>query len=549
MNKREKNKIPVLSFFSGCGGMDLGFEIRGFLPIIAIDNDKKAVETYNKNRRRETALFGDLSKLTGRDIIKLFSKKYPGVSPKGVIGGPPCQSFSQGNVYGKENDKRHHLPIQYAEILKTLNKKYHLDFFLFENVVGLKSNKHKKHFNKILRALEDADFNLFEQELNASWFCVPQNRRRIFVVGINKQLYPQVDFKIQIDNNIQKLTVRDTIHGLPEPEFFKRKLRPEDIPFHPNHWTMNPRSPKFGNRNNKNGRSFRKLKWGKPSWTVAYGNREIHVHPNGRRRLSIFEAMLLQGFPQSYELLGNLSQQVTQISDAVPPPLSKAIAIAILATIYEPREKIQKLLLDWFKTNQRHFHWRETSNPYFILVAEKLLQQTLVNDNVVNAYQKIITTYPDLFSLAKAKTADICPIFEPLGFIYRAKELPILAQDIIQRFDGKVPDNLKDLKSIPGVGDYIARAVLCFGFGQASPIVDTNVARFLYRVFGIYDPLPTNPARNQRLITLANNLIPQKNIKEFNLAILDLCAKVCTPNNPNCLVCPIQKICEYGRSK
>jgi A/G-specific adenine glycosylase len=244
--------------------------------------------------------------------------------------------------------------------------------------------------------------------------------------------------------------------------------------------------------------------------------------------------MLLQGFPQSYELLGNLSQQVTQISDAVPPPLSKAIAIAILATIYEPREKIQKLLLDWFKTNQRHFPWRETSNPYFILVAEKLLQQTLANDNVVNAYQKIITTYPDLFSLAKAKTADICPIFEPLGFIYRAKEFP---------------DNLKDLKSIPGVGDYIARAVLCFGFGQASPIVDTNVARFLYRVFGIYDPLPTNPARNQRLITLANNLIPQKNIKEFNLAILDLCAKVCTPNNPNCLVCPIQKICEYGRSK
>jgi len=547
MNKIDKKKIPILSFFSGCGGMDLGFENKGFLPIIAIDNNKRSVETYNKNRKCETALFGDLSKLTGRQIIKLISEKYPGVSPKGVIGGPPCQSFSQANVSGKENDNRHQLPIQYAKILKTLNEKYHLDFFLFENVVGLKSNKHIKHFSKILRALENAGFNLFEQELNASWFYVPQNRRRIFVVGINKQLYQNADFKIEFDKDIKKLTVRDAIHGLPEPEFFKRKLKPKDIPFHPNHWTMNPRSPKFGRSNAKNGRSFRKLNWDKPSWTVAYGNREIHVHPNGMRRLSIFEAMLLQGFPKSYELLGNLSQQVTQISDAVPPPLSKAIATAIRKTIYDPREKIQKILLDWFETNQRHFPWRETSNPYFILVAEKLLQQTLANDHVVNAYQEIIDAYPDLPGLAEAKRSEIRPVIKPLGFIYRARELPKLAQDIIQRFDGKIPHNLKDLKSIPGVGDYIARAVLCFGFGQAIPIVDTNVARFLYRLFGLNAPLPSNPARHRRLIAQATILIPLNKTKEFNLAILDLCAKVCTHNNPNCPECPIINYCEYGK--
>lgn len=529
--------------------MDLGFESQGFLPIIAIDNDQKTIETYNKNRKSKIAQLGDLSKLSGRDVIKLISEKCPGISPKGVIGGPPCQSFSLGNVHGKKTDKRHQLPIHYANILKTLNKKYHLDFFLFENVVGLKSNKHKKRFSKILQTLEDAGFNLFEEELNASWFSVPQNRRRIFVVGINKELYPQVEFNFPVGENIQKLTVRDAIHDLPEPVFFNRKLKPEDIPFHPNHWTMNPKSQKFRSHINNNGRSFRKVKWDKPSWTVAYGNREIHVHPNGRRRLSILEAMLLQGFPGSYELLGNLSQQVTQISDAVPPPLAEAIAKAIWKTIYDPQEKIQRLLLDWFKTNQRYFPWRETTNPYFVIVAEKLLQQTSANDQVVNAYQEIIAAYPDLSSLAKARSSDIRPVIEPLGFIYRAEELPKLARDIVHRFDSKVPDTLKDLKTIPGVGDYIARAVLCFAFGEAVPIVDTNIARFLYRLFGICDPLPLNPARNRRLLSQATNLICLKNIKEFNLAILDLSAKVCTPTNPNCTKCPINKICEYGSKK
>jgi DNA (cytosine-5)-methyltransferase 1 len=120
------------------------------------------------------------------------------------------------------------------------------------------------------------------------------------------------------------------IGELPEPMRFARGHSPSEFGLPANHWCMNPRSPKFGaDAASGKGRSFRRLDWDKPSWTVAYGNREVHVHPNGKRRLSVYEAMLLQGFPTSYELRGTLSDQIRLVSDAVPPPLAQAIATSV----------------------------------------------------------------------------------------------------------------------------------------------------------------------------------------------------------------------------
>jgi len=123
---------------------------------------------------------------------------------------------------------------------------------------------------------------------------------------------------------------------LPEPQYFERNINPSDLNEHPNHWTMQPRSKKFENSlppNMKHStRSFRRLVWEEPSYTVAYGHNEIHIHPNGQRRLSIYEAMLLQGFPKGYEgyqLCGNFSEQVTLVSDAVPPPLAANLARSV----------------------------------------------------------------------------------------------------------------------------------------------------------------------------------------------------------------------------
>jgi DNA (cytosine-5)-methyltransferase 1 len=539
--------IPVLSLFCGCGGMDLGFRLEGFDPVLAIDINEPAIASYNWNRKRRIASCADLASTTGDDVIRLIRQAAPNTRLRGVIGGPPCQSFSVGNVHPKEDDPRKELPLRYAEILSELNKEFKLDFFVFENVVGLKSDRHEGDLSSFLASFKEAGFHVFEEQLNASAFGVAQNRKRVFLVGINKQLYPTVVFKFPSGNPDNPKTVRKAIDGLPEPTFFNRKLTRKDISCHPNHWTMNPKSAKFTNGSNKSGRSFRRLKWDQPSWTVAYGHREIHVHPNGARRVSIFEAMLLQGFPPGYELLGNLTQQVEQVSNAVPPPLASAIARTLRTTLYERVDKIQKNLLHWFKQNQRSFPWRKSRDPYRILLAEKLLQQTAATPAVVAAYTEILRSYPTLSLLSEAKPIALRRIIGRLGFAYRADELPKLAKTIVTNHKRTIPKEIKELLELPGVGDYAARAILSFAYEQDVPIVDTNIARLLHRVFGLERPLPSNPARNKRLIRMASTLIPKGQSRNFNLAALDLCASICTARKPNCVICPIREQCDWSR--
>jgi DNA (cytosine-5)-methyltransferase 1 len=538
--------IPVISIFCGPGGMDIGFREQGFTPVLALDIDQSAVETYNANNEGKVAQQADLLTLSDSDLANLVREASPHASPRGIIGGPPCQSFSVSNVHHKPNDVRRRLLVRYAQILKALNKAFNLDFFVFENVSGLKSRKHKRYFRRVLRALEDAGFTIFQEELDASNFGVPQHRRRLFVVGVNRLLYPNVGFLFPDGNTETPATVRDTIGGLPEPAYFRRDIKREEIPHHPNHWTMNPRSPKFTNDTNGKGRSFRRLDWDQPSWTVAYGHREMHIHPNGVRRVSIFEAMLFQSFPRHYELKGNLSQQVQQISNAVPPPLASAIAKAVRSSIYNPIADLQDKVLAWFERHHRSFPWRGTRSPYRILVAEKLLQQTAATERVVVAYQEIIEHHPTVESMAQARLGEMRQLIRPLGFLYRAGELRELARAILNDHGGTVPSNLPDLVALPGVGDYSARAVLSFACGQDVPVVDTNVARFLYRIYGIQDRIPSNPARSRRLIQMADALIPQGKSRAFNFAILDLCSSVCKPHRPNCFECPIQSHCAHG---
>ena len=244
--------------------------------------------------------------------------------------------FSNGNKSERDaKDERRLLPLRYAEILKTLNKRYEIDFFIFENVDGLAKPKHENDFKKILDLFDAAGFHVESKILDAYNFGVPQHRNRVFIIGWNKNLYPANTYKFP-DGKPCNLTVRHTIQELDTPVYFSHNLDANNFSVHPNHWTMVPRSPKFRNpppaNLRKSVRSFRRLDWDSPSYTVAYGHNEIHVHPNGKRRLSIYEAMLLQGFPKGkkgYRLLGGLSDQVSLVSDAVPPPLANALAKSI----------------------------------------------------------------------------------------------------------------------------------------------------------------------------------------------------------------------------
>lgn len=540
------DRIAIISIYAGAGGLDLGFRLEGFDPIIAIDNNQAAVDSYNLNDSNHVAQLGDLSRLTDDQIVNLVREAAGERIPRGVIGGPPCQGVSSSNVHKKRHDKRKKALLRYARIVKVLTRVFNLDFFVFENVVGLKSKKHKRYFRKIVKALEDAGFSLFEQELDAGDFGVAQTRRRVFIVGINRNFFPGIEFIFPTPLRIKK-TVRDVIGSLPAPVFFNRSFKPEDIPHHCNHWAMNPRSAKFRTAENGSGRSFRRLEWDHLSATVAYGHREMHVHPSGTRRVSVFEGMLLQGFPADYQLAGNFSQQVDQVSNAVPPPLARAVAKAIKKCLYERITSIQKELLAWYNQNGRVFPWRQTSDPYKVAVAEKLLQQTAVNERLVYAYDVILKKHPTVDHLAAASAKELAPLIKPLGFEFRAKELPRLAKAVVEENGGEFPTDLDELLALPGVGDYLARAILSFAHNADVPIVDTNVARLLHRIFGINEPLPSNPARSRRLLGLASRILPQGRSKEFNLACLDLCAKICTIRKPQCEACPLQNACTSSR--
>jgi DNA (cytosine-5)-methyltransferase 1 len=335
--------LPVVSLFSGSGGLDEGFAQAGFSPVLAMDIDRAACLTFEHNHPGVRVLKKDLSEAVNGYAVERLAELPLEARPIGVIGGPPCQAFSMSNVYKRSDDPRRKLPENYAHILSELNKHYGLDFFVFENVLGLKHKEHSELFGYFKKLFESAGFTIFEGELDAQDFGVAQVRKRVFVVGFNKKKYKEVRFEFPKGDPASRKTVREMIGSLPPPAIFERGMGTDEIPFHQNHWCMKPRSEKFFNgflkEGDVKGRPFRVLEWGKPSWTVAYGHREVHIHPSCKRRLSIYEAMLLQGFRSDYVLKGTLSDQIRLVSDAVPPPLARAVAQQVSNVIAETTHK------------------------------------------------------------------------------------------------------------------------------------------------------------------------------------------------------------------
>lgn len=318
----------IVSLFSGAGGLDHGFKDAGFTISVAIDAAEAAIRTHKRNFPRTKAIVGDLIKLGPAGVLNHVREKIEPGQRIAVIGGPPCQGFSRANTGAKSNDPRNRLPKLYLDIVAALQDVYTVEFIVLENVLGIRDRKHAKTYEALVQGIGDLGFDVTEKELCSADFGVPQNRRRVVLSGMRAgQGYSQV--KPRKRKGVE--TVREAIGGLTAPIFFERGLGPKDIPVHPNHWTMQPKSPRFDNpeTNTVDGRSFKRLHWDSASPTIAFGHREIHVHPDGRRRLSIFEALLLQGFPKAFVLEGNLSEQVEQVSNAVPPPLARSVALAV----------------------------------------------------------------------------------------------------------------------------------------------------------------------------------------------------------------------------
>jgi DNA (cytosine-5)-methyltransferase 1 len=323
--------LELLSLFCGPGGLDEGFNQAGFFTRLALDSDRECVNTFNFNHSLSRA---EVQDIRGLKVDRLDELAGPNFRPIGVLGGPPCQSFSVSNVHQNDSDPRHTLPVEYARLLRELNERHPISFFLFENVPGLLGARHLHRYEAFKKDFAAADFEIHEEKLDAINYGVPQVRPRIFIVGINKKLHPDAQWSTPPPEARPPRTVRQVIGLLPDPAKNEPGSNPDAFPVHPNHWILLPKSKKFSSREMLKegqmfGRSFRTLKWDEPSWTVAYGHREVHVHPSGKRRLSIYEAMRFQTFPHKYRLTGNISAQVRMVSEAVPVRLAWHLAVHI----------------------------------------------------------------------------------------------------------------------------------------------------------------------------------------------------------------------------
>jgi len=205
------------------------------------------------------------------------------------------------------------------------------------------------------------------------------------------------------------------------------------------------------------------------------------------------------------------------------------------------KQAIRRRLLSWYAAHRRRLPWRETSDPYAIWVSEVMLQQTRV-DTAIAYYLRFMKRFPTVRLLARADLQEVLKLWEGLGYYSRARNLHRAAGIVVGRFNGSVPDNPSDFRSLPGVGDYIAAAVLSIAFHRVLPVVDGNVKRVLSRLLEI--DFPVNRSGSHKVFQEpAGELISPKRPADYNQAIMELGALICRPKNPDCGGCPLAGGC------
>jgi A/G-specific adenine glycosylase len=198
-------------------------------------------------------------------------------------------------------------------------------------------------------------------------------------------------------------------------------------------------------------------------------------------------------------------------------------------------------ILNWYKKNGRNLPWRATTNPYRILLSEIMAQQTQVS-RVVLFYSAWLKKFPTLSTLAGAAKADVLREWSGLGYNSRALRLHGLAKQVAETSSGRLPRTIEELLDLPGVGKYTAHAIACFAFGAAVPVVDVNVRRIFSRVFW-KARFASDMRPEKKIWELAETNLPRKNAAEWNQALMDIGALVCTARNPHCGSCPVNSLC------
>lgn len=333
--------MNIISLFSGCGGLDLGFEKAGFNVVVANEFDKNIWETFKVNHPNTKLIEGDIRNIKEEDLPD---------NVDGIIGGPPCQSWSEAGSLKGIDDDRGKLFYEYIRILKNKQPK----FFLAENVSGMLADRHSEAVNNILQMFKECGYNISLTLVNAKNYGVAQERKRVFYIGFRSDL--NIDFvfpKGSTEDDNKKITLRDIIWDLKDsavPALEKNQHNPDAI--NNNEYFTGSYSPIFMSRN-------RVKNWDEQAFTVQASGRQCQLHPQAPkmvkvdkndcrfvkgkehlyRRMTIREIARIQGFPDSFKFIyQNTNDAYKMIGNAVPVNLAYEVACAIKSTLIESKE-------------------------------------------------------------------------------------------------------------------------------------------------------------------------------------------------------------------
>jgi A/G-specific adenine glycosylase len=205
----------------------------------------------------------------------------------------------------------------------------------------------------------------------------------------------------------------------------------------------------------------------------------------------------------------------------------------------------RRALLAWYGAHRRDLPWRRSDDPYAVWISEMMLQQTQVAQ-ARPYFERFMARFPTVEALAAAPLEDVLKAWEGLGYYARARSLHRAAGRIVADHGGRIPDGMASLSALPGIGPYTAAAVLSIAYGRDHAAVDGNVIRVLSRLFCIRQNPASGPVR-QMMADLADRLLPEGRAADFNQAMMELGATVCTPRKPRCGVCPVEDRCRARR--
>ena len=586
----------AVDLFCGAGGLSLGLEEEGFAVVAAADSDPVSIETHAANIEGLTWT-GDLS----NPIAFIDQLASWGIESVDILaGGPPCQPFSSAGISKIGNlvkngrrrarDERADLWRSFFAIADHLEP----SAIVMENVPNFAHAQGGMLLVALVDELKSRGYEASVDVIDAWKYRVPQHRSRLFVVGLagGRQFEwpnPTGNFTTvgQAIEDLPAVGANSRIEVLeypsqPKSEFAKllrkglcrseskrvrdhitRAVREDDAEIYsilkPGGTYMDVPERLRRYRSDIFKDKYLRLSFDGLSRTITAHIAKDgywYIHPSEDRTLSIREAARIQTFPDRFRFAGHPTNRYRQIGNAVPPLLASAMARSLRIALQQSMgtrttgnadrpfdENFRKDLVAWFKREQRcRTRRRSHLNPWQILLLEICLHQT-------NAEQ-IDLVADELLEFGSTPEALLRNFSNPnstIGILASSgnyEDLLSAARFVVENHGGDVPDNWQELNAIPGVNDNVASAALCFGFNRQSVLFDTDTRRITRRVLG-------NSYKSTWQLRLALRQLADEDGPdvEWNQALLDLGALICTARAPKCGECPVRRHCAMGRTK